>query len=279
MAGRRIKRIGVVGAGTMGRGIAQVFCLHGMGVVLMDRKKTILTRALSGIKAHTAPELWEMVLSGIETTTSLTDLKGCDIVIEAATEDMSLKKSVLKSLDGLLKKDTIMATNTSSLSVDELAGVVSNPARFAGMHFMNPPKSMELVEVVRGEKTSGETIALIKDLARKLGKTPVVVNDSPGFVTNRLLFAMIGEALGLLEKKAACKTAIDRIMRHGMNHPMGPIELADFIGLDICEKIMDNLYNGLGDERYRPPAILRNLVRRGKLGVKSGEGFYKYPKK
>ncbi len=279
MAGGRITRVGVVGAGTMGRGIAQVFCLHGFSVVLMDKKKTILRKALYEIKAHTAPELWEMVFSAINTTTRVADLKGCDIVIEAATEDMSLKKTVLSALDGLLKKDTIIATNTSSLSVNELAGVVSNPARFGGMHFMNPPKAMELVEVIRGEKTSPETITLIKDLAKRLEKTPVVVNDSPGFVTNRLLFAIIGEAMGLLEKKTACKTAIDRIMRCGMNHPMGPIELADFIGLDICEKIMDNLYNGLGDERYRPPAILRNLVRRGKLGVKSGEGFYKYPKK
>jgi len=263
----------------MGRGIAQVFCLHGLGVVLMDKKKTILKKALSEIKAHTAPELWEMVLSGMETTTSLTDLKGCDIVIEAVFEDMSLKKTVLTAIDGVLKKDTVIATNTSSLSVNELAGVVSNPARFGGMHFMNPPKAMELVEVVRGEKTSQGTITLIKDLAKRLEKTPVVVNDSPGFVTNRLLFAIIGEAMGLLEKKTACKTAIDRIMRYGMKHPMGPIELADFIGLDICEKIMDNLYKGLGDERYRPPAILRGLVRKGMLGKKSGEGFYKYPKK
>jgi 3-hydroxybutyryl-CoA dehydrogenase len=219
-----------------------------------------------------------MVLTGLETTTALSDLKGCHIVIEAATEEMSLKKTILTALGGVLKKDTVIATNTSSLSINELAGAVSNPARFIGMHFMNPPKPMKLVEVVRGEKTSEETITIIKDLARKIGKTPVVVKDSPGFVTNRLLFALIGEAMRLLEKKAACKTAIDRIMRYGMNHPMGPIELADFIGLDICEKIMDNLYNSLGDERYRPPAILRDLVRRGKLGKKSGGGFYRYQK-
>lgn len=274
--GRPIKKAGVAGAGTMGAGIAQVFALHGYGVVLADRSVETLNAAIDRIKAHTDPALWEKIEALIKTSTDLKDLGGSDIVIEAVYEDMKAKKEVLKALDKVCGKDSIIATNTSSISITRLARYVSNPGRFIGMHFMNPPKVMRLVEVIAGRRTALETIEAVTGLAQSLDKAAAVVKDSPGFVTNRLLFSLIGEAIRALEKGIATKEDIDICMRHGMNHPMGPIELADFIGLDICKETMENIYEGLGDKRFRPPRTLVRLVKEGKLGRKTKEGFYKY---
>lgn len=271
-----IKAVAVIGAGTMGRGIAQVFALHRYPVTLIDRSAEILTFALDRIKERTDPQVWEGVLQRIRTTTELHDVSGADLAIEAVPEEVELKKKVLKEVSGLLKKGAIIATNTSSISIDSLSTAVTGPERFIGMHFMNPPKVMRLVEVVRGERTSEETLSAVIGLVDKLDKTPAISNDSPGFISNRLLFALIGEAMRLLEAGVADKESIDTVMKAGMNHPMGPIELADFIGLDVCMEIMRTISTGLNDKRYAPPAVLESLVKEGKMGRKSGEGFYKY---
>lgn len=271
-----IKKIGVIGAGTMGRGIAQVFALNNYPVVLVDKEEDLLQKAIGYIKKRTEPELWEKVISLIQTSTSIDNTKDCDLVIEAVFENMEAKKMVCRSLNSICKENVIIATNTSSFSIDELSKEVDDPSRFIGMHFMNPPVKMKLIEIITGSKTSGETADIIKELAKSLEKEPAVVKDSPGFVSNRLLFALIGEALRLLEKEVATKEAIDTIMQCGMNHPMGPITLADYIGLDICQDIMLYLYESLGDDRYRPSKQLVSLVKEGKLGKKTGEGFYKY---
>ncbi len=270
------KKIGVIGAGTMGRGIAQVFALCNYPVVLIDKEEAILFDAMEKIKKHTEPELWDRITNLIEDSTSIDKASDCDLVIEAVFENMETKKKVCKAINNICKENTIIATNTSSFSIDELAKEVDNPSRFIGMHFMNPPRVMKLIEIVKGKKTSEETTGFIINLAKSIGKTPAVVNDSPGFVSNRLLFALIGEALRLLEKGIADKEDIDTIMKYGMNHPMGPITLADFIGLDVCRDIMVYLYESLGDDRYRPSSQLVSLVNEGKLGKKTGEGFYKY---
>lgn len=271
-----IKKIGVIGAGTMGRGIAQVFALYDFPVVLVDKEDAILQNALKKVKNRTEPEAWEKVSSLIEISTSIEKVKDCDLLIEAVFENMDVKTEVYNALNRVCKNDAIIATNTSGFSINTLAGAVENPSRFIGMHFMNPPKVMKLIEVIKGEKTSDETLKSIVELSKKIDKTPAVVNDSPGFVSNRLLFALIGEALRLLEKGTAAKEDIDTVMKCGMNHPMGPIQLADFIGLDICQSIMLYLYESLEDERYKPSEILESLVKEGKLGKKTGEGFYKY---
>lgn len=271
-----IKAVSVIGAGTMGRGIAQVFALHGYPVTLVDMSAEILSFALERIKERTDPEAWEGVLQRIRTTTRLNDASGADLAIEAVPEEIELKKKVLKEVSRFLKENAIMATNTSSISIDSLSIAVIAPERFIGMHFMNPPKVMRLVEVVRGEKTSDETLSSIVGLVKKIDKTPAISKDSPGFISNRLLFAHIGEAMKLLEAGVADKESIDTVMKAGMNHPMGPIELADFIGLDVCLEIMRTISDGLNDKRYTPPVVLENLVKDGKLGRKTGEGFYKY---
>lgn len=271
-----IKAVSVIGAGTMGRGIAQVFALHGYPVTLVDMSAEILSFALERIKERTDPEAWEGVLQRIRTTTRLNDASGADLAIEAVPEEIELKKKVLKEVSRFLKENAIMATNTSSISIDSLSIAVIAPERFIGMHFMNPPKVMRLVEVVRGEKTSDETLSSIVGLVKKIDKTPAISKDSPGFISNRLLFALIGEAMKLLEAGVADKESIDTVMKAGMNHPMGPIELADFIGLDVCLEIMRTISDGLNDKRYTPPVVLENLVKDGKLGRKTGEGFYKY---
>lgn len=270
-----IKKIGVIGAGTMGRGIAQLFALNNYPVVLVDKEEALLQKAMGHIKKRTGPELWNK-LSLIQTSTSIDNTKDCDLVIEAVFENMEAKKMVCSSLNSICKENVIIATNTSSFSIDELSKEVDDPSRFIGMHFMNPPVKMKLIEIITGSKTSGETVDIIKDLAKSLEKQPAVVKDSPGFVSNRLLFALIGEALRLLEKGIATKEDIDTVMQYGMNHPMGPITLADYIGLDICQDIMLYLYESLGDDRYRPSKQLVSLVKKGKLGKKTGEGFYKY---
>tara|TARA_B100000315_G_scaffold156629_1_gene145129 strand:+ start:1892 stop:2725 length:834 start_codon:yes stop_codon:yes gene_type:complete len=272
----KIKKIGVIGAGTMGRGIAQVFALYDYPVVLVDKEETILQEALNKVKTHTDPELWDKVSGHIETSTNFEKTKDCDLVIEAVFENMDVKKEIYNVLNKVCKDDAIIATNTSGFSINKLAEAVEKPSCFIGMHFMNPPKVMKLIEVIKGEKTSENTLKTILDLSKKIEKTPAVVNDSPGFVSNRLLFALLGEALHILENGIAEKEDIDTVMKCGMNHPMGPIELADFIGLDICLDIMTYLHESLEDERYKPTPILESLVKEGKLGEKTGEGFYKY---
>lgn len=271
-----IKKIGVIGAGTMGRGIAHIFAIYNYPVTLVDKEATILQGALEGLKKRTEPELWDKVSSLLSTSISINTLRDCDLVIEAVFEDEAMKKEVFRRLNSVCKRDAIIATNTSSISINKLATQMENPARFIGMHFMNPPRVMKLVEIIRGEKTSEETVKTITGLTKAIEKIPAVVNDSPGFVSNRLLFALIGEALRLLEHGIATKEDIDTVMKYGMNHPMGPIALADFIGLDICHDIMLQLYNNLADDRYKPTPLLETLVKKGKLGRKTGEGFYKY---
>lgn len=276
MADKEIKKIGVLGAGTMGRGIAQVFALYGYPVVLADKTDEVLKNAIERIKERTAPELWGNVASNIETTTDISLMKDRDLVIEAVFEEMSVKKEAFVRLNKICSKEAIIATNTSALSITGLAASVDNPARFIGMHFMNPPKVMKLVEIISGEKTSAGTVEAIKKLTLRIEKVPAFAKDSPGFISNRVLFALIGEALRLLDAGVADKESIDTVMKYGMNHPMGPIELADFIGLDVCRDIMLVIYGGTGDERYRPTAALDGLVKAGKLGRKTKEGFYRY---
>ena len=273
---KKINRIGVIGAGTMGSGIAQVFALHGCPVTLVDTGEALLKSGLERVREHTQPELWDRVSGLIQTSTNMESLSEADFVVEAVFEDAAVKRDVFKALSKTCKRDAIIATNTSALSINELANAVDNPARFIGMHFMNPPKVMRLVEVIKGDRTSDETVAVVMGIASRLEKVTALSRDSPGFISNRLLFALIGEALRLLESGAAKKEAIDIVMKSGMNHPMGPIELADFIGLDVCKEIMTALYQGLKDERYRPTPTLEALVREGKLGRKTKEGFYRY---
>jgi 3-hydroxybutyryl-CoA dehydrogenase len=276
MAAHKLKLIGVVGAGTMGRGIAQLLALHGFSVVLVDRDSSILQVALERLLAKTDPAMRAEVEERIAISVIPERLKVCDMVIEAVYEDEGVKREILGLLGVICRKDAVIATNTSAISISRLADALPDPARFIGMHFMNPPVAMQLVEVVRGEKTDEATIRLISGLAKRLGKVPVVIRDAPGFVANRLLFAQVGEALRLLESGTATMEDIDTVLKLGLNHPMGPFELADFIGLDVCRQIMSYLCESLGDERYRPGELLERLVGEGKLGRKTGEGFYRY---
>jgi 3-hydroxybutyryl-CoA dehydrogenase len=275
--GNFFTKIGVVGAGTMGSGIAHLFALHDYPVTLLDKNDDLLQKGRGKIEKYLKPDSHEKIFDLISFSTKMEDLHESDLVVEAVFEDEEVKKSILTSLNNNCGKETVFATNTSSISINSLAEAVENPSRFIGMHFMNPPVVMKLVEIVTGEKTAQETIDAAVNIAKKLDKVPAVVKDSPGFVSNRLLFAQIGEALRLLEKGIAQKEDIDAVMHYGMNHPMGPIALADFIGLDVCRDIMAYLFGKLGDDRYKPPPILENLIKRGRLGRKSGEGFYKYP--
>ncbi len=272
----QLKQIGVVGAGTMGRGIAQLLALHGFSVLLVEKESTVLRMALERLLERTAPEVRAEVEGRIATSVVPERLKGCDLVIEAVSEDEVIKGELYVRLAAICRPDAVIASNTSAIPISRLALSIPEPSRFVGMHFMNPPVVMRLVEVVRGEKTDDATVRLITGLAEELGKVPVVVLDTPGFVANRLLFAQVGEALRLLECGAATKEAIDTVMKLGLNHPMGPFELADFIGLDVTLQIMSFLNENLGDNRYRPGDTLERLVRDGKLGRKSGEGFYRY---
>lgn len=271
-----LKCAGVVGAGTMGAGIALLFAIKGHPVVLADKSQEALDAALPRIRAHTPPELLKTVEEKLRTTTELSSLSRCGLVIEAVYEDAYVKKTVLAELGRVCREDAVIATNTSSISIDELSEAVARPERFAGMHFMNPPKVMKLVEVVAGRKTSKETIEKILAAARDLGKVTTVVKDTPGFITNRLLFALLGEAMRLFEDNVASKEDIDIAMKHGMGHPMGPFELADFIGLDVCLDIMLYISQSLGDPKYAPPESLASLVKSGSLGKKTGRGFYDY---
>ncbi|HTP64808.1 MAG TPA: 3-hydroxyacyl-CoA dehydrogenase family protein [Geobacteraceae bacterium] len=276
MSNQEFKRIGVVGAGTMGRGIAHLFALHGFSVVLADREETVLGLAMERILERTDQAQREKVAGCITTSIDLRSLAGCDLVIEAVFEDETVKKDVYASLGSICRSDAVIASNTSAIPISRLALSLPDPSRFIGMHFMNPPVKMQLIEVVRGEKTADATVRSITGLAERLGKVAVVVADVPGFIANRLLFAQFGEALRLLESGAAAMEDIDTVMKLGFSHPLGPFALADFIGLDVCRQIMEFLRVSLGDERYRPGELLERLVAEGKLGRKSGEGFYQY---
>ncbi len=278
-------KIGVVGAGTMGNGITQVFASSGFDVVMRDVGQAQLDRGLAAIqksigkfmeKGKLSQEDSEAALGRIATTTDLSAMKDCDLVVEAIFENFDAKAAAFRELDGLLRPEAILASNTSSIDITRLAAVTQRADRFIGMHFFNPVPLMSLVEVIRGLATSDETYATVRDLSVKLGKTPVEVRDYPGFVSNRVLMPMINEAIFALFEGVASKEDIDTVMKLGMNHPMGPLTLADFIGLDVCLDILHVLYDGFKDPKYRPCPLLVKMVQAGKLGRKSGEGFYKY---
>ncbi|MHB1627737.1 MAG: 3-hydroxybutyryl-CoA dehydrogenase [Bacilli bacterium] len=280
-----MKRVMVIGAGQMGSGIAQVSALAGRSVILQDVQRSYAERGVAAIedslqrfvkKAQLTEADAALALKRIETTTDLTKAVDVDIVIEAATEQMELKKDIFRKLDHVAPAHAILASNTSSLPITEIAAVTGRPRQVIGMHFMNPVPLMRLVEVIRGLQTSDEVYAAVSQFAADLGKTPVGVQDFPGFISNRILMPMINEAIYCVFEGVAEPQAIDEIMKLGMNHPMGPLRLADFIGLDTCLYIMEVLHGGFADSKYRPCPLLRKYVAAGWLGKKSGRGFYDY---
>jgi 3-hydroxybutyryl-CoA dehydrogenase len=281
----QIKKIAVLGAGTMGNGIAHVFARAGYSVVLRDVEARFLERGLETIGKNLDREVKKekitaadkpLTLSRIQPTTDVSVLAAADFAIEAVPEQLDLKLRVLKDVDAVLKPGVILASNTSSISITQLAAQTSRPEKFIGMHFMNPVPIMALVEVIRGLATSDDTFQTTTQLCEKLEKKPVAVNDAPGFVSNRVLMPLINEAAFAVMEGVATPEAVDAVMKMGMNHPMGPLELADFIGLDVCVNILEVLQTGFGDPKYRACPLLRKYVAAGWLGRKSGRGFYKY---
>jgi 3-hydroxybutyryl-CoA dehydrogenase len=277
--------IGVVGAGTMGNGIAQVAAAAGFDVVMHDVSEEFLQRGITAIdkslqravdKERMTADAKLTVLSRVSTTTEFESFKNASLVIEAVTENVVVKSDVFRTLDEVTGPDTILASNTSSISITKLGAATSRPDKVIGMHFMNPVPIMKLVEVIRGLATSDETYLTVRDLSEKMGKIALDCNDVPGFVSNRILMPMINEAIYALQEGVATRESIDGIMKLGMNHPMGPLTLADFIGLDVCLAIMNVLQDGLGDSKYRACPLLKRYVDAGWLGRKSGRGFYEY---
>jgi 3-hydroxybutyryl-CoA dehydrogenase len=282
----KMNNITVIGAGTMGNGIAHVFAQNGFKVNLVDVSEGALEKAVNTITANLdrmlakekiTQQQKEETLANLTTFNSVAEgVLGADLVIEAATENVDLKLKIFKQLDELCDEETILASNTSSISITKLGAATRRPDKVIGMHFMNPVPVMKLVEVIRGYATSDIVTSIVMDLSERLDKIPVEVNDYPGFVANRILMPMINEAIITLHEGVAGVNEIDTVMKLGMAHPMGPLQLADFIGLDVCLSIMNVLYNGLGNPKYAPSPLLVNMVMAGKLGVKSGEGFYTY---
>jgi 3-hydroxybutyryl-CoA dehydrogenase len=282
-----LKTIGVIGAGTMGNGIAQTAARAGFAVILRDVEQHYIDRGMAAIdrslqrdvdKQRLTEDGKREVVERIVTTTDLHAFETADFVVEAITEELDVKLGLFRALDQIVRPGTILSSNTSSISITKLAAATSQPDRFIGMHFMNPVPVMKLVEIIRGVATSDETYAETKALAEAMGKTPVEVNDAPGFVSNRVLMPMINEAIFALYEGVGTPEAIDEVMKLGMNHPMGPLTLADFIGLDVCLAIMNVLYDGFNDSKYRPCPLLKKYVDAGWLGRKSGRGFYVYDK-
>ena len=280
-----MKKVGVLGAGTMGSGIAQVIAQGGYQVILRDIKEEYVEKGLEGInknlkrsvkKERITQEEMDETLANIETTTEVSDLDDVDLVIEAVNEDMELKKKIFKELDEVTKDDAILDSNTSVLSITEIATVTERPDKVVGVHFFNPVPVMKLVELIRSITTSDETFEKVEKMVEELGKSPVEVNEAPGFVVNRILVPMINEAAFLLNGGVASAEDIDKAMKLGANHPIGPLALGDMIGLDVCLAIMETLYEEFGDSKYRPCPLLKKKVRADQLGRKTGEGFYSY---
>jgi 3-hydroxybutyryl-CoA dehydrogenase len=280
-----IQRVGVVGAGTMGNGIAHVFARSGYDVVLCDVEQRFLDRALETInknldrevaKSKISADAKKAALGRIQPIVERDKLSDCDFVVEAATERFDIKAQLFRDLDRICRPEIILSSNTSSISITKIAALTKRPAQVIGMHFFNPVPMMKLVEVIRGLATSDQTFATVRDLAAKLDKTPVEVNDAPGFVSNRVLMPLLNEAMYAVMEGVATAQAVDEVFKLGMAHPMGPLTLADFIGLDVCLDIMRVLHDGLGDPKYRPCPLLIKMVDAGWLGKKSGRGFYQY---
>jgi 3-hydroxybutyryl-CoA dehydrogenase len=280
-----IRRVGVIGAGTMGNGIAHVFARSGYDVLLCEVEQRFLDRGLDTLRKNLEREAAKGKLTAEEMQASLQRVRGildrdqladCDFIIEAATEKFEIKKQIFSDLERITRKEVILASNTSSISVTKLANVTGRPDRVIGMHFFNPVPVMKLVEIIRGMATSQETFEQVRELAAKLGKTPVEVNDAPGFVSNRVLMPLLNEAMYAVMEGVATAEAVDEVFKLGMAHPMGPLTLADFIGLDVCLDIMRVLQDGFGDPKYRPCPLLIRMVDAGWLGRKSGRGFYQY---